>query len=304
MGATQTDPTVGRDFLDDARLRDLGGDRRQDRILGHAQQVLGRLYQCLAHEEHVAVVGGGTERVHDTGFDAIERIFGQADGTGDAVGGAEAYAPDVLGKPVWVVPDHPDGLVAVSLVDLDREGGGHPVTLKEDHDVLDFALLGPSLFDALDAVAPEARNGQEALGLVREDVQDLGAERRHQLVRGARPHALDEAGAQVLLDSGDGGRHDRLVGGGLELCSELGMHRPRARAPQGLADVDRGHVSGDHDEILALAHFDLDHREPRLGAVVRDVLEDSFEFVHLLRPLGKLSCCHASLLTVQKRQAT
>jgi hypothetical protein len=76
----------------------------------------------------------------------------------DRVGALETNPSDVSGKPIGVLGHDLHRVRAVGLEDPNRPGGSHPVAVKEDHDLPDDLLLGPSVRD------PFGSNGADDRG--------------------------------------------------------------------------------------------------------------------------------------------
>ena len=112
------------------------------------------------------------------------------------------------------------------LEDLDRIGRGDAVPLEEEHHLADLALLRPGRGDALLPDRPDARDLAQPPGRLLDDLERLLAERLDQPLREDGPDPLDHAGAEVLLDAGDGGGNDGLVPLDLELLAELRVVGP------------------------------------------------------------------------------
>ncbi len=223
-----------------------------------------------------------------------------ADRRGDRVGGLEADAPDVRGQLVGLLLDGVDRFVAVFLVDLHRQGRGDADALQEDHDLLDGLLLGPRVLDARAALRAEAGNLDEAVGLVVDDVHDVGAEVADHPLGHDRADALDQAGPQVPADALLGRGQDGRVGVDLELPAVLQVGRPAAAQPERLADLrseqrpDRGDELGiraDRPAPGAPVRRDPRDRVPGLRVAERDPLKHPVENrnVPLLRLL-RLRC--------------
>ena len=176
----------------------------------------------------VAVVGGLRQRVGEAGLDALGAVLGDADGSGDRVGGLEADAPHVGGEFVRLLLDGLFRFVAVLLVDLHREGRGDADALQEDHDLLDRLLLGPGVLDARAALRAEARDLDEAAGLVVDDVHDVGAEVVDHPFGHDGADALDQAGSEVPSDALLCRREHGGVGVDVELAAVLHVRGPAA----------------------------------------------------------------------------
>ena len=217
----------------------------------------------VLREIAVAVVGGLGQGVGEAGLDALGAVARDADRRGDRVGGLEADAPDVRGQLVGLLLDGADRFVAVLLVDLHREGRGDADALQEDHDLLDGLLLGPRVLDARAAFRAEAGNFDQAVGLIVDDVHDVGAEVADHPFGHDRADALDQARPQVPADALLGGGQDGRVGVDLELPAELEMGSPPAAQPERLADL-RSQQRPDRGADAPTTELLRSRRPPRL----------------------------------------
>ena len=119
----------------------------------------------------------------------------QAEGLGDAVGGFEAHAVNIPRQAVGVAAHHAEGLVAVLLVDLDRQVGADAVAVQEEHDLFDLLLLIPGKGDQAGALGADIRHFAQALGLAFDHFEGLSAEMGHDALGQARADAPDQARA-------------------------------------------------------------------------------------------------------------
>ena len=78
------------------------------------------------------------EHVEHPGLHSPGRVVGLAHLAGDLVGGAEADPGDLPGEAVGIGSEHVDRLRAVGLEEPEGAGGGEPVLVEEDHDVVDL----------------------------------------------------------------------------------------------------------------------------------------------------------------------
>jgi len=192
------------------------------------QQLARQPDQLRARQEDVPVVGGFVEGVDHAGGHAVRRVLRQAQVAGNFVGSQEADAPDIAGQAVGVFLHLVDGLVAVGLVDLDRQAGGDTMALQEEHDLLDRLLFRPGAGDHLHPLLADVRHFQQALRVVIEHVQRLQAEVVDDLLGGARPDAPDQPAAQVAAHRLDGGGHGLAHAFRPELVAVAGVLHPLA----------------------------------------------------------------------------
>src|SRR5262249_6913066 len=153
----------------------------------------------------------------------------------ELVGALEADAPDVGGQAIRVGPHQVDGLVAVCLVDADGPGGADAVRLEEDHNGPHRLLLLPALADALDAARADALDLLEERRAVVDDLQGALAEDLDDLAGEVRADALDEPGAEVLLDAGCRVRRGGAEAVRLELQAVVAVLGPGAGSLEVLA---------------------------------------------------------------------
>ncbi|MNS81482.1 hypothetical protein D3C72_1151960 [compost metagenome] len=218
--------------------------------------------------------------MHEARAQTARGVGGHAEGLGYFVGGLEADAPDVLGQAVGVVADHLDGVVAVGLEDLDREGRRDAVGLQEEHHFLDALLILPGLGDHPDALGPDTGHLGQPLGVGLDHLKDGHAEVGHHALGRDGPDALDQPGAQVLLNAGQRGGLLDVVAHGLELWPVLGVVRPATPHAQALARRDRAEVPDDGHQVTLVGRLDLDDRVAVLGVVVGDALHEGLEAHH------------------------
>lgn len=140
----------------------------------------------------MALVGGLRQRVLQARLDALRTVVRDADGLGDLVGGEEADAPDVGREPVRLVLHDGDGGVAVLLVDAHGDGRGHLDGLEEEHDLLDGLLFLPGVGDLLRPLGSEARDLDQPLGLLLDDLEGVQPEVPGDPVGEDRADALDQ----------------------------------------------------------------------------------------------------------------
>src|SRR3978361_2081081 len=86
-------------------------------------------------------------------------------------------------RPVRVLADSLDRVLAVGLVDADSARGTDAMGVQEQHDPADYPLLGPAGDDALRSLRPDPRHLMEPLRRLLDQVEHRLAERAHQLLR-------------------------------------------------------------------------------------------------------------------------
>jgi hypothetical protein len=73
-------------------------------------------------------------------------------------------------------------------------------SVKEDHDLPDDLLLGPSVRDPFGSNRADARHLAKPIGLGLDDIEDLLPEGLDHLLGIDRPDAPDHPGAEIFLD--------------------------------------------------------------------------------------------------------
>jgi len=156
-------------------------------------------------------------------------------------------------------------------------GGGHPVGLQKNHDVLDLALLDPGVADTRAAHRPDAVHLEKPLWMAVDRLERVEPEVAHQALRHHLADAADEAGAQVPLDADERRGRDGHEAVDAELLAIAAVVHPRAVEPHALAGLDAEEVP-DGSDGLAPAGNGQAHDAPRRRFVdVDDVLENAFE---------------------------
>ena len=152
----------------------------------------------------------------------------------------------------------------------------------------DGLLLAPRLHDPGLALGPDALQRPKPFRRPFDDVEHLRAERLHQLAREVRADALDEARAQVLLDSFEGGRRDDPQRLGAELDAVGGVVHPGAAAIDLFARADRGGAAHHGRQLPAAPDLDLQDAEAGVLAVEGDTLHQPLQA--FFRVFGRLGC--------------
>jgi hypothetical protein len=227
----------------------------------------------------VPVVGQFRERVGHAGLHARRGVGRQPQVAGDLVGGLEAHAPDVAGHPVGILLHHLQRVVAVGLVDFDGQPGGDAVALQEQHHLADVLLLLPGFGDGGRPLGPHAQRLPQPAGVFVEHAQRVGTEALDDASGGDRADPLDQPGAQVALDTLDGGREDLCAPLGLELAAILLVGRPGPLQPQTLAGVDLGQVADDGHQVGVAGGVKADDRVAGFLVIVGDALDSAVELI-------------------------
>lgn len=125
---------------------------RRQQFFWYFQQFRCALQEKFLRGVDMLVIDHFIRGKYDAGFDAGGMIRGQPQGLRDAIGGLEVNPVNVPLQLIGILLDGFQGFVAVGLVDLDRQVGADPVTMQEDHDLLDLLLLLPGFGDATSAL--------------------------------------------------------------------------------------------------------------------------------------------------------
>ncbi len=257
-----------------------GGERREPRLDPprlDAEERHGFLQERRPRQEAVAALGRLAQEVEEGGLDPLRRVLRQPQRRGDPVGAAEADAEDLDRQAEGALAHHRHRLLAVALVDLDRQAGGDAVRLQEHHQLLDAALLAEGAPDLAAALPADPRHLGKPLGAGLDDRQGFHAEARDQALGEPLADAAHQPRAEVALDPDDGRGSDGLVGADAELPAVAGVLLPAAGQPQAFAGL-HGEEVADRGDQLALVRHRQPHDAPgALGVGEDDPLEDPFE---------------------------
>ena len=268
-------------------LADLVGDHRalgsfefegrEDQFLRRFEQFFGQRDQLVRRQSAMTVVHRLGQRVGDPGAQPDHRGLFDAELHGDRVGGLEADAADVAGKPIGVLGHDLDGVGAIGLVDANRPRGADAMAVQEDHDLPDDLLLGPGVRDAFGPDRPDARHLPQPIRLGLDDVEHLLPEGLDQLLGIDRPDAADHAGAEIFLDPLDRTRRRRLEKPRLELLAVRAVVGPFARRGDPLAGGDDGGMADDGHQIAMAARLRPENAEAVLGVMEGHPLDEAGE---------------------------
>jgi len=200
----------------------------------------------------VAVFGHLAQRVVDARLDTSRIVGRQAQRLGNLVGRLEADAVDVLHQLIGCGLDDRQRLIAILLVDLDRQMGGDAVAVEEDHHILDGPLLFPGLDDVVDALAADAQHFAQPLRVLVDDIQRFRAETVDDALGHDLAHAAHHAGAEIALDPLDRCRNRLLAQLHLELAAVFCVIKPLPGQLQPLARVDLRQIADDSSQRLAV----------------------------------------------------
>ena len=239
-----------------------GGLRRFRRASDH---LAAASRQCIRRLEDVSRLGLLLEDVDQGGGHPLGRIFGQAHLPGDAIGGLEPDAVDILGQGVGIGAHPADGIGAVVAEDAPRQGQGDAVGLEEEHRRPGAGLLPPGLDQLADRLLADPFHLREPLGFVFEDGEGVGAEMVHDPLGHFFRQAGKGPGAEIAPDPVLGHRHERLPVGGSKLSAVARMALPGSPQAHPLSRFDAGQGAADGDGRLLLGHGDPRHDEVAVG---------------------------------------
>ena len=243
------------------------------------------LYQLFLPGVDMSFVRKLSQRIEDAAPAPSRVLFLIAHLCGDAVGGLEADAPDIVGKAVGILPHLVNTLLAVFPVDFGRIGRAHAVALQKEHDVLDVFLLLPTLADLRYTLTSDVRNFVKPFDLRLDDVDGLRSESLDDSPGEPGADALDQSAAEVFFDPVHRGGHRLLPCRGDELAAVAFVHLPFAAAQKDAAHGNLQQVTHERDKVAIALHLDLQHRVSVLGILIGDTFHDTAQkscrvFVH------------------------
>ena len=151
------------------------------------------------------------------------------------------------------------------------------MALEEDHDRLHGALRGPAFADLGRALLPDTGHLLKSVGLFVNHAEGLHAEGQNQAFGVGGPDAFDEPRGQVLFDTVDGGRYDRLEFLHLQLGTEFLVVNPASGEPDGLAFGHSEEIAHKGDQIGIARRLQARHHEARVRTFKHDALHDPFQ---------------------------
>ncbi len=191
------------------------------------------------------------QRIGDAGLDASRIIVRQPQSARDLIGRLEANAVDILHQTIGCILYDSQRIVAILLINLDRQRRRHAVRLQKNHHVLNGPLFMPRFLDAAHPLGTNTQDFAQPLRFVVDDVQRLLAKLLHDPFGHHRSHAADHARAQIALDAFDRRRQRLLAHLCLKLAPILSMYHPSPAHAQPLAGIDLRQVSHNGDQRVA-----------------------------------------------------
>ena len=251
---------VGDGLFHHAKPLDELVQRQLHRVGLHADELRRRLYQLLPWQEHMAVVEVVAQLVQHGGLQPAGVVAAEAHAQGDGVGDGKIHAVLLPAQEVGVVPQRLHGAVAVGA--LHRHGQMHRqlVPRQKLHDLPQTRQRPEGGGQLHGALGGDALQGLETLRLLLDDPEGVHAEPLHQPLRRGRPHALEDAGAQI-------GGHVRLIPGQAALHAlrrqlrAVGrMLHPHAGDGHALSGGGTGDAAHHRHRLLLSVHRQRQHR--------------------------------------------
>src|SRR5271166_1389762 len=224
----------------------------------------------------------------DAGTRAIKRVSGNTDFLRDLIGGREANPIDVFRQHVRIAAHFLDRLLAIGLEDSYRPAGAHTMAVKEQHDLSYLFRSLPCLLNSLPPFRSDPIDGLQFRDPVLDHAQDFGSEPPDQLLGQNRPDALDQAAAEVTLDSLHRRRRHGFHQPGLELKPVLFVSNPPALGLQPLPGSYGRQRSKDCYLVAVSSDFYPKHTEAVFVVVESDALDQAGDFLgdRLVRNCG------------------
>ena len=164
--------------------------------------------------------------------------------------------------------------------------------VRENHDLADGPLLGPSGDDGVGPFRADAGYLPQTAGIGLNYLEDLCLEGRHELFGIDWTDAADHAGSEISFDALDGGRRHGLEEAGTELDAMGGVVAPFAARLDEFAGRDGGSVADDRDEIALAAGLDAQHAITVVGIVEGHPLDEAGEDFRGVRGFSQNPSCH------------
>ena len=212
-------------------------------------------------------MAAGAELVQGGRLDALRRVAGNAELSGDTVGGVEPHAGHVAREPVRIVLQHGPRAGAELPVDTPGVGGGDAVRLQEQHGAALFALLVPGAPHLAGAGGADTGHLAQPRAGVVEHLQGAQPEVADDAAREAGPDAGHHPGTEILLQAGHRARRDGGVGLRLEAAPIPGVIDPVAGQADRFAGLDAEQVADRNRLGAALGLLQDQHREAALPPV-------------------------------------
>ena len=147
--------------------------------------------------------------------------------------------------------------------------------LKKDHDGADGFVLLPAFADELNAARADALDLFEKRRTFINHGQGAFAEDFDNFVGQIGANAFHKAGTEIFFDAFKSLRRRAAQLIGFELLTVIAVAHPGAGRLDVFAGRDRRHSADDGDEAAPAARLDAQHREPGIGIVKGDALDNA-----------------------------
>ena len=118
----------------------------------------------------------------------------------DRVRRTKTDPPDIIGESVGILLHDGNALTAIGLENLRRMTGADIVTLQKEHDIFDFLLLCPALFDLVDTRLSDSWHMKEPVRIILDHFQGILAEGLNDPSGILGPDSSDHSAPQVFFD--------------------------------------------------------------------------------------------------------
>ena len=132
--------------------------------------------------------------------------------------------------------------------------------LKKEHDVLDFPLLLPALFDLLDPGLSDSGHSHQPVGIRLDHLQGVPAELFHDPSSKLGTDPFDQAAPEIFFDSIYSGRQCLLKGFGRKLPAVFRVNLPGSFQDQDAAHMHLRHHAYHRHQIAEPLCPAFDHR--------------------------------------------
>ena len=247
--------------------------RGADQLAGNLQEFGRERSQLFFRQAAVTLVHRFGQGIADARTDPDHRRLRDAEFHRDRVGGHETDAADVARETVRVLRHHLHGIGAVGPEYPHRPRRADAVAVQEHHDLADHLLLGPGVGDPLRPHLADAGHLAQTLRLALDHIEDLLAERPHQLAGVDRADTPDHARAKILLDAFDRGRFRGADEARPELLAVGAVVHPFSGARNPLPGRHHGGVADNRDQVAMPPRPGPEHTEAVLWIVEGDALD-------------------------------
>ena len=153
--------------------------------------------------------------------------------------------------------------------------------LEKKHNILDLLLSFPTLCNLIDTLLSDTGNLQEPLHIRLDDLQRIRTELLHDLLSKLRSHTLDQAGAKILLNTKNCGRHGLFPALRQELSAVFGIHLPIAINQKHGSNIGIHEVTNDRNQVIIVLYGALKDRVPCFWALIGNALHNATYLDHL-----------------------